>query len=538
MATLPVYRLKPPHYNLRSLDDWARKLFGIQNYSLKQINGRHSIKSDAKIVDVDVINGAVWAANMAQLWNPSLKPNLSDKNNARKIADEFVKSNDLLPSFEHEHENQFKIDTLETVGSIVSISNTKGNRENHQLDNRVRYTVKILTKDPESGSSSKVHITNGLGKFGVTIGDADEIIGYNGAWLPVEGVETDSNYIPREFADQHFKKLTSNLKIESFDANLAYSYCCSSNKDHYLYPVWEFKATSNIKGHKVPLRIITFPATEFGPQHIAYTPQPKRHKRPVPRTRGTRRKNLVAINPFEAGTSWIGELGGLSGSRNNAQGFVDGLASAGWNVNFNWGNCNAWETDWHDNDDDYVDAADFVFYTGHAGLDGWMLVNPSNCDADFLSSSKVGSGPQNPGDIWGGQDLEWVVVAACGPLQDDILSPGGGDVLQRWDGAFDGLHILMGYGAITFDTEEEGKRLVQYSREGQTIINSWFRTAQEIQPSDNGSSAPDGPTIYVGAMWVEKSGQPSPFNDHIWGYGSVAPDPRSPNILACMWVPC
>jgi hypothetical protein len=77
----------------------------------------------------------------------------------------------------------------------------------------------------------------------------------------------------------------------------------------------------------------------------------------------------------------------------------------------------------------------------------------------------------------------------------------------------------MGYGAITFDTEEEGKRLVQYSREGQTIINSWFRTAQEIQPSDNGSSAPDGPTIYVGAMWVEKSGQPSPFNDHIWGYG-------------------
>ena len=160
MATLPVYRLKPPHYNLRSLDDWARKLFGIQNYSLKQINGRQSIKSDAKIVDVDVINGAVWAANMAQLWNPSLKPNLSDKNNARKIADEFVKSNDLLPSFEHEHENQFKIDTLETVGSIVSISNTKGNRENHQLDNRVRYTVKILTKDPESGSSSKVHITN------------------------------------------------------------------------------------------------------------------------------------------------------------------------------------------------------------------------------------------------------------------------------------------------------------------------------------------------------------------------------------------
>jgi hypothetical protein len=39
-------------------------------------------------------------------------------------------------------------------------------------------------------------------------------------------------------------------------------------------------------------------------------------------------------------------------------------------------------------------------------------------------------------------------------------------------------------------------------------------------------------------MWVGKSGEPDPVNDHLWGYGSVAPDPRSPDFLACMWVPC
>jgi hypothetical protein len=249
---------------------------------------------------------------------------------------------------------------------------------------------------------------------------------------------------------------------------------------------------------------------------------------------------LQAINPYEAGASWIGSIGGLGGSQNNAQGFIDGLSATGWNINFNWGDCNAWESDWHKNDDDYVDAADFVFYTGHAGVDGWMLVNPGTCESDYLIPADVGGAPQSPGDIWGQQDLEWAVIAACGPLEDDILSPGGGDVLTRWDGVFDGLHILMGYVAVTYDTEDEGRRIVQYAREGQTLINAWFRTAQEIQPATNTYGPPYGPTVYVGAMWAMRSGQTSPQNDHLWGYGygSVAPDPVSPDGLACMWVPC
>jgi hypothetical protein len=110
--------------------------------------------------------------------------------------------------------------------------------------------------------------------------------------------------------------------------------------------------------------------------------------------------------------------------------------------------------------------------------------------------------------------------------------------LERWNGAFDGLHILMGYGSVTFDNEEEGQRIIEYAREGQTLIEAWFRTAQEIQPSENGWGAPYGPTIYAGAMWARKSGQPSPENDHLWGYGSVAPDPKSPDGFTCLWVPC
>jgi len=63
------------------------------------------------------------------------------------------------------------------------------------------------------------------------------------------------------------------------------------------------------------------------------------------------------------------------GSQANAQGFIDEWANAGWTIDFNWGDGNAWESDWTSNDDNYVDNADFVFYTGHANMNGWVLAN-------------------------------------------------------------------------------------------------------------------------------------------------------------------
>jgi hypothetical protein len=249
---------------------------------------------------------------------------------------------------------------------------------------------------------------------------------------------------------------------------------------------------------------------------------------------GKRRGYASLIASFEAGTSWIGTSGGLPGSQNNAQGFVDGLAADGWSVNFNWGDANAWESDWRRNDDDWVDAADFVFYTGHADQNGWVLSQP---DDGSLIFSETGSAPGSPGDLWGRQDLEWMVIAACGPLQDELLASGGGDVLSRWDGAFDGLHVLMGYGAVTFDNQDEGRKLVEYARQGQPLIDAWFRTAREIQPSTNGFPAPDGPTVWVGAMYVIAPGA-DPRNDHLWGHGSVSADPTSPSTLVCMWTTC
>ena len=385
-------------------------------------------------------------------------------------------------------------------------------------------------------------VVGGGGDFTVTLGHKAQLIGYSGN-LRVAKRAFEAKAIPPEKALEQWRASSPGMVVENVQVTPAYYAAPSHIKQDFLYPVYVVKGTIVAGKKRMPMRQALLPASDFGPPFVMPKPQDKRSARAKAAYVGSEAgKSRIAVprraaatraptRPWEAGTSWIGQLGGLGGSKANAQGFIDEWATAGWHIDFNWGDANAFESDWRRNDDTWVDAADFVFYTGHADMNGWMLANP---DDGSLSFTEVGNAPGTPGDLWGANDLEWVTIAACGPLQDNILSAGGGDVLARWDGAFDGLHLLMGYGAVTYDNTEEGGRLARYAKGGATLIDAWFRTAKEIQPATNGYGAPDGPNIYVGAMWVGKSGA-DPVSDHAWDYGSVSADPTSPTFLACMW---
>lgn len=535
MKTLPIYRLGLAEYRFEHIERFLRNGLEMESYSMERSKDRVVLKSFSRELDINETEGNIWSGDQAELWNPACRPKLLDEKQVLELADDYIKKLGLLPELD---DDKFSIAVNAKGGTFMALlSKEKGERQNVQLDQRVSYNVNFKIKDPDSGSFIKVPICDGFGKFGLTFGDQGKLIGYNGRWKALSKGDFQAAFIPRQEADKQFRALTKNIRIADYSAELAYKQFTDPSGRQFLYPVWAYRATGVSDEEKFPLRIITLPASEFGPEIQENLDQAVRT---IPQTTlkwdsiNTKR-GLFTISPYEAGTSWIGTLGGLSGSKNNAQGFVDELQAIGWNINFNWGNCNAWGSDWKAEDDTWVDAADFVFYTGHADGNKWMLVNPGNCSTNWLDFSQVGSTPQTPGDRWGQQDLEWLIIAACGPLEDDILSAGGGNVLNRWDGAFDGLHLLMGYGAVTFDNEDEGRRVVQYAKEGKTLINAWFRTAQDIQPSGNCEKAPFGPTIWVGAMWAQRSGVTSPTSDHLWGFGSVAPDPTSPNILGCMW---
>jgi hypothetical protein len=150
---------------------------------------------------------------------------------------------------------------------------------------------------------------------------------------------------------------------------------------------------------------VILPATDFDPAASFQVSSSQSSTRSVPpQTSATSvaRSSLARRDPREFGTSWIGtsiEFGPLRLSQANVQGLrvIDGFVADGWLLRFNRGELNAWQSDWNQHDDSYVDSVDLVFYTGHANGMGWIL---SALDDTFLDVTGV-SGPQ---DRWGAQD--------------------------------------------------------------------------------------------------------------------------------------
>jgi hypothetical protein len=224
----------------------------------------------------------------------------------------------------------------------------------------------------------------------------------------------------------------------------------------------------------------------------------------------------ASANPYRCGTSWIGKSQGLPGSAKNKQGFVDQCRSAGWTVSFDWGDTNAWETDWVAQDDMWIDNVDIVFYTGHATPHGWAVYPPN---AKSVASSTVNV---NTIDWWGDRRLRWLIIAACGPHQSTHFTTNTTNAFDRWRGVFDGLNVFLGYGAVTLDNTKEGRRFMQLARAGWNVIDAWFRTAWEIQPSTNTYGPPNGKTIYVTAMYAH-NGNHCQRNERLYGMGPTCP---------------
>ena len=568
---LPVFQVASTIAPAKHIHDLGKLLFPRLDYGMREQGTRIELTSRLGSVEVDIARGGVWAADLSRLWRfdgPIHKRReLINPVDAQRSALRVLTKYGILPDLN----GPFQLRTR-TAGTTTVIS-ANGTEDRQVFKEDVTVLADIEIDVSEHGWGKKyLPMVGGGGRFGVIFGDGGRLLGIRGVWRPVVGRPELHEIIPQDKADETFRAMTASVKIIEFSSELAYFAAPAFSEQSLLYPVYVYSAVADYDGNRVPLRKIIIPATEVFQPTSQPSIQPTRAGtakpfirplpadfqpvpgRPLPPGIAINRRFLretglkfsdifvaetphspLVINPdfpiarlkelgnlfgfYSAGTSWIGLSGGLAGSQKNAQGFVDELAAAGWGIRFNWGDANAWESDWRRFDDDWVDAVDFVFYTGHSNSDGWVCAAP---DDTFLHFTETAGAP----DLWGAKNLEWAVIAACGPLQDDVVGSGG-NVLERWRNAFDGLHILMGYAQVTYDNEEEGKRLAHYAKAGSTIIQSWFRTGQEIQPGD----------IWVGAYYLgDATG--STGNDHLWGVGSVGPEVTNPTWRACSWVPC
>ncbi|HVN59981.1 MAG TPA: DUF6345 domain-containing protein [Gaiellaceae bacterium] len=229
-------------------------------------------------------------------------------------------------------------------------------------------------------------------------------------------------------------------------------------------------------------------------------------------------QGVQSIPRVDAGIEWIGTCGGLPGSAVSAGGFVANMTAFGpIPIQFNWGDNNAWERDFKDptkggQDSSYVDDVDLTFYTGHAGDWGWWFCNPNHDDQNMTFSDA----------FLGDRDLEWLGIAACGPLQ--AVDGAGRTWYQRWGPAFQGLHLLMGYATTSFDNTVEGPNFARYilgipglgwlGFGPITVRQAWAQMAMDAQPS----------SVTWAEMGVFGSGGMSDWNDYFWGRGPTGPD--------------
>jgi hypothetical protein len=569
---LPVYTVAGTTAPAERIRELGSLLFSKEDQEIVERGTSLELRTRIGQIAIDVSRGGVWGSDGSRLWNfepvVGRKRNLISGAAASRRTLPLLESYGILPTLNE----PFRLKRTRNTGAITVLT-TEKNAPRQTIQEDTTILAEIEVDVSSYGLKQKaLPMVGGGGRFGVVYGDEGRVIGTRGVWRPPVGKPVMMEVYSQAKADEMFREQTSGAPVKKFSSELAY-YCAPAFAgQEKLCPVYVYSGTVEYQGMQIPMRKVILPATDAGPIFEKQPLQPRRPAESQPLGRAlpgdfkavpgkplppgfTLNRGLLAakklkfedlfvngpvgspliVNPnikaqflkeignllgiYSAGTSWIGLSGGLAGSRKNAQGFVDELAAIGWNIRFNWGDQNAWESDWHKYDDDWVDAVDFVFYTGHANSDGWVLAAP---DDTFLHFSETGGAP----DMWGANNLEWAVVAACGPLQDEVVGTGG-DVLTRWKDAFDGLHILMGYSDVTGDTEEEGKRLVKYAKAGATIIQSWFRTGQEIQGS--------GP--WVGAYYVGDS-RGSTYNDHLWGIGSIGPDVTEPTMRGCSWVPC
>lgn len=184
---------------------------------------------------------------------------------------------------------------------------------------------------------------------------------------------------------------------------------------------------------------------------------------------------------LEVGVHYMGDYGGngdLPNSKSNGYGFYNTLRYHPYTIfglprwcDFSgqdcyiWGDASAWERDWVDNNDAYVDDVDVVYYQGHGWPGGFTLNAP---DDKYVQYGEVQG-------KWGNRDLEWAFLNTCSVLANSHLSD--------WHGTMDGMHGIASFSTTSYNTAGFGSALATYIVFGYSYKDAWFKTCDAKQPS-------------------------------------------------------
>ncbi|TFG28323.1 hypothetical protein EU527_17460 [Candidatus Thorarchaeota archaeon] len=236
----------------------------------------------------------------------------------------------------------------------------------------------------------------------------------------------------------------------------------------------------------------------------------------------------------EVGVEWVGLSyeDRLTRSEPDAGRFYHHMGTTGgYSQEFNWGEWNAWETDFRDasehdgNDTEWVDAVDFVYYAGHGNSLSISFTSDQDDEYAYFSDMKLGDG-----------DLETLAMTSCNVL--DFYN-WGGNIFELWGPVLQGVHQICGFQTGAKNSDSMGLKFALYMTglyplPALTIMESWFRAGIECQPSDK----------KVAVFYGTNSTNPfypqldDPINDHAKGFGYVCSDPLPENMMWYVYITC
>ena len=170
--------------------------------------------------------------------------------------------------------------------------------------------------------------------------------------------------------------------------------------------------------------------------------------------------------------------GNLPNSQANVTGFYNTLRYHPWTIfglprwcNFSgqdcyiYGNSSVWEDDFVDNNNNYIDKVDVVFYEGHGWPGGFTVRAP---DDEYVQHGEVQG-------LWGNGDLEWMFLLSCSVIADESR--------PSWYGAMAGMHGIAGFRNTAYDVSGFGASVATNIVFGYSYKDSWFKSCDTKQPS-------------------------------------------------------
>jgi hypothetical protein len=181
----------------------------------------------------------------------------------------------------------------------------------------------------------------------------------------------------------------------------------------------------------------------------------------------------------------------LSFVRDQAEGFYNHMGGFGHGQVFNWGNDNAWETDYRHPDFggdslNWSDNVHFCFFDSHGGNLGNVL------SLSFAVAHTMCSAPSTQWRL-GSRKLKWIVFAGC----DAVNNTDASHIVSVWAGPMQGVHIVCGYIGSSQDawwSNDLGKDFADDISTRASIATAWCDRAYSFWLGDDAIAIAAGVT--------------------------------------------